>query len=121
MTGFLVAPIASSVFVVGLTGLYSQVEWPNTFLTMLAICYPTAVVLGIPAYWFLKAWKRQALQHFFLAGALIAVLPSTLLYAVVVEPVLALITLAGGALGGIVFWFVAVNRSNNPFEPTRGK
>ena len=86
---------------------------------MLAIFYATTVVLGLPAYWFLKAKKRQQLQHFFSAGIIISVLPSTLLYAIVVEPVLALITLAGGAVGGMVFWCVAVKRPDNPFRATR--
>lgn len=57
--GFVLAPAASSVFVSGLAVLYSRIEWPGTFLTVLAIGYPTAVVLGIPAHWFLKARKRQ--------------------------------------------------------------
>lgn len=41
------------------------------------------------------------------------------LYALVVEPVLAFIILAGGAFGGIVFWLVAVKPCSDSLKPKR--
>jgi 4-amino-4-deoxy-L-arabinose transferase-like glycosyltransferase len=117
LLGFLTAPLVTGVFVALISSLYARGEWRGTFLAVLALCYPTAVVLGIPAFWILRSRKRQELHHSFLAGLVVGILPSTLWYAITVEPVSALATLAGTALGGMTFWFIAIGRSNKSTQP----
>jgi hypothetical protein len=111
IAGFAVAPLVMAVFAVLISGLYTPIQWPGTFLSLLALAYPAAVVPGIPAIWFLRARKRDRLVHLFAAGAIVGIVPSTLLYAITVDPTLAFASLAGSALGGMAFWVVAVRNS----------
>ena len=119
LLGFALLPVATSTFVVGITSLYSYVEWPGTFLVMLAMCSASAIVFGIPVFWYLKARQRQQLIHYFFAGLVIGIPPGVLLYAVTVEPISSLTTLAGAALGGMIFWVVAVAGPGKSREATR--
>ena len=119
--GFLAAPLAMGIFVVLMSGLYTHIEWPGMFLAVLSIAYPTTTILGIPAFWMLKSWKLRRIQHFFVTGALIGLLPGTLLFALVVDPILTLTSVAGSAVGGMVFWAIAVREPSTRTAETEEK
>ena len=108
MIGFLFAPIAMAAFVVLISGLYTRLQLPGMFLPVLAIAYPTAIIFGAPSVWLLKKWRRERIQHFFIAGIALGVVPAVLLFALVVDPILSLASIAGSAVGASVFWAIAV-------------
>ncbi|GKS90700.1 hypothetical protein [Acidovorax sp. SUPP2539] len=127
--GFLIAPAVPAVlmfavqaFVIGYSDAAMGV------IIFLIIGYASAVILGIPAYLFLRNRGLVGLEYYLLLGAVIGVA----YYVVVFIPtylkadskyVLELISntvgfgvigLAGGLIASLVFWFIVIRSRRRP-------
>lgn len=129
LAGFLIAPavpvalmFAAQVFTIGYR------DAAEGALILLVIGYASAVVLGIPAYFFLRSKGMVDLKNYLVLGAIIGIA----YYALIFIPTylktdpeyvwelirgtvgLGVIGMAGGLIASFVFWFIAVRPHSRP-------
>jgi hypothetical protein len=106
IAAFLIAP---GIFPLGLT-LFSQNDMAITGALVYAMfTYPLAIIIGVPALLFFKAWGFDKWWQFCLAAGLVGFIPSLFFLGTMGLSgwlILAASFIGIGTLSGYVFWFI---------------
>ena len=116
---FVAAPIVATVTVWVLLAVSSTAPPVGFAFTVAVIAFAVVIVLGVPAFLITRPWHLKTKASYGLVGAVVGLLPASLLALGTKDLPLALITLFSSAVAGVTFGVIAGRESNNRMERTR--
>ena len=112
-TAFAVAPTASALtMVAALSAIGRGIPSARYILTVAAIAYGAAIVLGIPAFLLSRGWHLHSVAFYSGAALVVAAPLMTLAAALTGGAVLPLVAGLSAATGGVVFHEIMERRPN---------
>jgi len=103
-----------------LYALLSGSEWAvSGGLGAAIVTYPTALIIGVPAYLFYRAWDLRSWWHYALGGGAIGSAVGAVYFSMGLNPnpmTLGASCFAIGAVSAFLFWLVGVWKSNYALE-----
>ena len=116
---FVAAPIVTTVTVWVLLALSSTAPPVGFAFIVAVVAFGVAIVLGAPAFLITRSWRLKSKASYGLVGAVVGLLPASLVAQGTKDLPLALITLFSSVVAGVTFGVIAGRESNNRMERPR--